>query len=163
MPASTYAPPALLSAPAGARCGPFTTNVSGGHSLQAEGDPMMQLGATMQPGATEEVLFRAGDVVSVRSVTGEMWVAQLKQPIIIRSPSVAPNGTRLGVTFASARVACRYFVQTAALFTIGLEHAAAYWKGLHGALGERLKLTDEVSALARADGTARASTTRSRS
>ena len=150
MPASTYAPPALLSAPAAARGGPFTTNVSGGHSLQAEGDPMMQLGATMQPGATEEVLFRAGDIVSVRSVTGEMWVAQLKQPIIIRSPSVAPNGTRLG-TFASARVACRYFVQTAALFTIGLEHAAAYWKGLHGALGERLKLTDEASALARAD------------
>ena len=79
-----------------------------------------------------------------------MWVAQLKQPIIIRSPSLAPNGTRLG-TFASARVACRYFVQTAALFTIGLEHAAAYWKGLHGALGERLKLTDEASAFARAD------------
>ena len=48
-------------------------------------------------------------------------------------------------------MACRYFVQTAALFTIGLEHAAAYWKGLHGALGERLKLTDEASALARAD------------
>ena len=45
-----------------------------------------------------------------------------------------------------------YFVQTAALFTIGLEHAAAYWKGsLHGALGERLKLTDEASAMARAD------------
>ena len=42
-------------------------------------------------------------------------------------------------------------MQTAALFTIGLEHAAAYWKGLHGALGERLKLTDEASALARAD------------
>lgn len=111
---------------------------------------MMQLGATMQPGATEEVLFRAGDIVSVRSVTGEMWVAQLKQSIIIRSPSAAPNGTRLG-TFASARVACRYFVQTAALFTFGLEHAAAYWKGLHGALGERLKLTDEASAFARAD------------
>jgi hypothetical protein len=67
---------------------------------------MMQLGATMQSGATEEVLFRAGDIVSVRSVTGEMWVAQLKQPIIMRSPSAAPNGTRLG-TFASARVACR--------------------------------------------------------
>ena len=60
----------------------------------------------MQSGATEEVLFRAGDIVSVRSVTGEMWVAQLKQPIIMRSPSAAPNGTRLG-TFASARVACR--------------------------------------------------------
>ena len=42
-------------------------------------------------------------------------------------------------------------MQTAALFTIGLEHAAAYWKGLHGALGERLKLTGEASALARAD------------
>jgi hypothetical protein len=65
---------------------------------------MMQLGATMQSGATEEVLFRAGDIVSVRSVTGEMWVAQLKQPIIMQSPSAAPNGTRLS-TFASARVA----------------------------------------------------------
>jgi hypothetical protein len=43
----------------------------------------------------------AGDIVSVRSVTGEMWVAQLSSSPSsynhrIQSPSVAPNGTRLG-------------------------------------------------------------------
>ena len=41
----------------------------------------------------------AGDIVSVRSVTGEMWVAQLSSSPSsynhrIQSPSVAPNGTR---------------------------------------------------------------------
>ena len=144
-PASTYAPPAVqTSATEGhpdleggyAVC---STAISCSQSSLATG-----AGQSEASGVEEEVLFRAGDIVSVLSVTNEMWVAQLKQPIIATTQQV-PSAVRL-VNFASSRVSCRYFVPTRELFAEGLEHAAAWWMSR----GAGLQLADEEAAFARA-------------
>ena len=136
-PASTYAPPAMLLGATTAH--PTLVDVSAEAGAAAS--------AASSSAATEEhevVLFRSSDVVSVHSVTGVMWIAQLKQPIIMQVEPSA-SGQRL-VTFASDRVDCRYFVPTAELYSPDLQHAATWWRERSGAQ----KLADEDAALVRA-------------
>ena len=130
-----------------------------GHASAAEEHPTLAqpsgaaaaggaAGSTAEHGARERVLFRTGDIVSVRSAGSQMWLAELKQPVIMVT-EVTPSGAELA-SFAEPRVPCRYFVTTMELFAPGLAHAAAFWSGLCGPLGGQLHLADEAAALARA-------------
>ena len=92
-PASTYRPPAVLSAALPHPSLLHMASATGSASAGALAD------------GTEEVRFRSGDVVTVRSTSGAMWIAQLKQPIIC---SMEQRESGLPVaTFTPPRVSCR--------------------------------------------------------
>ena len=86
------------------------------------------------------MLYRAGELIYVRPVSGGMWVAQLREPIIKIS------GGRSGVRFNKDRPQVRYFVLTADLGSY--PHAIAFWRDGKG--GAARVLADETAALQRA-------------
>ena len=134
-PASTYAPQAMLL---GASVHPPLVDglaSAAGHSAAS---------SSTNPIQEDTVLFRAEDVVSIHAASGEMWIAQLTQPIIMQVQTSA-SGERL-VSFALDRVSCRYFVPTGELWSPGLEHAATWWHERGGSQ----HLADEAAAIARA-------------
>jgi hypothetical protein len=83
-----------------------------------------------------EVLYRAGELIYVRPVSGGMWVAQLLEPIIKTS------GGANGVRFNADRIKVRYFVPTADLGSY--LHAMAFWREGKGGVARMLE--DEAAA-----------------
>jgi hypothetical protein len=78
-------------------------------------------------------VYRHGDVVIVRPLRSQFWLAQLLEPIIEVSPG----------RFNVDRPRCRYFVPTAEL--AAYTHAIKWWQGR----GAQLRLADEAAAIAR--------------
>ena len=83
-------------------------------------------------------LFRCGDIVIVRPLRAQLWLAQLLEAVIETSPGC----------FNVDRPRCRYFVPTTELGAY--EHALAWW----AERGEPLRLCDAEAALARAASSA---------
>jgi hypothetical protein len=78
--------------------------------------------------------YRSGDIVVVRPLRSQLWIAQLCEPVIETSPGC----------FNVDRPRCRYFVLTAEL--AAYPHAAEWW----AARTAPLCLRDEEAALLRA-------------
>ena len=87
----------------------------------------------------QEVLYRAGDLVSVRPISGGMWVGQLLDPII----KITGVG---GVRFNVDRVKVRYFVPTVELSSY--PDAMHFWSSGQG--GMQRRLSDATAAEQRA-------------
>lgn len=91
-------------------------NTSGSSAGTSSAGPSME---------THEVLYRAGDIVAVRPVSGGMWVGQLSEPIIKITGAD-------GVRFNLDRPKVRYFVPTVELGSY--PHAMTYWSTGQGGI-----------------------------
>ena len=87
----------------------------------------------------QEVLYRAGDLISVRPISGGMWVGQLLDPII---KITGVDGVRFNID----RVKVRYFVPTAELGSY--PDAMRFWSSGQG--GMQRRLSDTTAAEQRA-------------
>jgi hypothetical protein len=74
---------------------------------------------------THEVLYRAGDIVAVRPVSGGMWVGQLSEPIIKITGADS-------VRFNLDRPKVRYFVPAVELGSY--PHAMTCWSTGQGGI-----------------------------
>ena len=91
-------------------------NTSGSSAGTSSAGPSME---------THEVLYRAGDIVAVRPVSGGMWVGQLSEPIIKITGAD-------GVHFNLDRPKVRYFVPAVELGSY--PHAMTYWSTGQGGI-----------------------------
>ena len=105
-------------------------NTSGSSAGTSSAGPSME---------THEVLYRAGDIVAVRPVSGGMWVGQLSEPIIKITGADS-------VRFNLDRPKVRYFVPAVELGSY--PHAMTYWSTGQG--GKNRCLSDAAAAEQRA-------------
>ena len=136
-PATTYAPGAVPPATAKEAARPSVIDLgSSGHSSVA-GSTSGGASSSVDDLIESTVLYRSGDVVSVRPISGGMWIAQLKVAIV---KNVTVTSGRRYTTFNLDRAPCRYFVPTMELGSY--PHALKLWANF----GPKLRLVDEAAA-----------------
>ena len=131
LPAVAYAPQHIPE--------PLSSEVS---RLSSTAVSSQRAGTSQNTGAavTTEVLYRAGDLVFVRPVSGGIWVAQLSEPVV---RTTAASGE---VSFNLDRPKARYFVRTAELDSY--PHAMRLWAD--GEAGAKRRLSNVEEAQQRA-------------
>jgi hypothetical protein len=83
--------------------------------------------------SASSLLYRGGDIVLVRPLLSQLWLAQLLEPIVESSPGC----------FNTDRPSCRYFIPTSEL--AAFPHALSWWSKC----GVERRITDEAGAIAR--------------
>jgi hypothetical protein len=141
LPAPNYGPQAVVHPVGSAFVGFFDATAEEGATQCDEAGAS----ATKADAPTEHVLCRANDVGYVRPVTGGIWVALFKAPLVV-STSVVDGVTH--TSYNTDRLPCRYFVPTDELWSRGLEHAQHWWSKPEQSAA--LRLASREDALARA-------------
>ena len=110
---------------------------SGSRSGKGASAGSSSAGSSREASSSERVVYRTGEVVYIRPVSGGMWIAQLRAPII---EVTSVSAGRRSLAFTASRVPCRYFVPTAELASY--PHALTWWAGL----GPQHQLRDAEAA-----------------
>ena len=135
-PAAAYAPKAVPSATA-----EDATRLNAMDASSSRGDRVAREASASSIGSSEQEVYRTGDAVFVKPISGGLWVAQLSAPIIKVTECVDGKSRTF---FNTDRVACRYFVPTMELDSF--PHALAWWQER----GTSLRLADQAAAEERA-------------
>ena len=136
-PATAYAPAAVPLATADESTRPSAVDASGSRSGKGASAGSSSAGSSREASSSERVVYRTGEVVYIRPVSGGMWIAQLRAPII---EVTSVSAGRRSLAFTASRVPCRYFVPTAELASY--PHALTWWAGL----GPQHQLRDAEAA-----------------